>query len=78
MCSSDWRDVKVLGAKRFWRGDAVFYHYFMMFGLVHAVLGCKVLRPISAQVGDGSNTNRSTPVTVFGSGVVSVALGVVR
>ena len=49
-----------------------------MFGLVHAVFGCKLLRTISVQVGDGSNTNRNTPVTVFGSGVVSVALGVVR
>ena len=49
-----------------------------MFGLVIAVFGCKLLWTISAQVGDGSNTNRNTPVTVFGSGVVSVALGVVR
>ena len=49
-----------------------------MFGLVSAVFGCKFLRTISAQVGDGSNTNRNTPVTVFGSGVVSVALGAVR
>ena len=39
---------------------------------------CKVLRTISVQVGDGSNENRNTPVTVFGNGVVSVALGVVR
>ena len=49
-----------------------------MFGLVHAVFVCKVLRPISAQVGDGSNTIRNTPVTVFDSGVASVALGSVR
>ncbi len=50
----------------------------MMFGVADAVFLCKVLRSISAQVGDGSNTNRNTPVTVFGSGVVSVALGAVR
>jgi hypothetical protein len=49
-----------------------------MFGLFSAVFVCKVLRTISVQVGDGSNTNRNAPVTVFGSGVLSVALGVVR
>jgi hypothetical protein len=78
VCSSGWRDVEMLGTKRLWRGDAVFYHYGMMFGLVHAVFWCKDLRPIHVQVGDGSNTNRNTPVTVVGSGVVSVALGMVR
>ena len=41
-------------------------------------LGVKDLQTISVQVGDGSNKNRKTHETVFGSGVASVALGVVR
>ena len=41
VCSSGWRDVEMLGSKREWRGDAVFYHYFMMFGVADAVFVCK-------------------------------------
>ncbi len=50
----------------------------MLFVYYDVWVGPKVLRSISAQVGDGSTTNQNTSVTVFGSGVVSVALGVVR
>ena len=75
MCSLDRRNVEMLGKQRTWRGD---YDYVIMFRLVLVGVLGNPLHPISVQVGDGSNTNRNMPVTVFGSGVLSVALGVVR
>ena len=82
-CSVKRRRGVLLGSKREWPSDAC---YFVFEG------GCDVIRGrrdvfasdqgfcFRVQVGDGSTTQRNTPVSVsgLGSGVAMIALGGVR
>ena len=83
MCAVQRRRGVMLGMQREWPSDAC---YFVFEGICCVMRGERSLFAADevfcfrVQVGDGSTTDRNTPVSVsgLGSGVAMIALGYVR
>ena len=80
LCGVKWRRSVVLGIQRLWPSDARICFVFdelMCVAEGDVFLGDEVS---FVQIGDGTTTQRNTPVGVVGlsSGIVMVALGWVR
>ena len=84
LCAVERRRGVMLGIQRLWPSDACCFVFegdscCVMWGRLNVFVADEVFC-FRVQVGDGSTTQRNTPVSVsgLGSGVAMIALGIVR